>query len=218
MDLNLALGRTESFWYNYTNSLWNNYAIDNVLSEKFNFVDRTKNGLVATLVNKKVTGSLEISNGINGKNNFSAVVSPIENLKIGGFFNNYKNSDTVTNSNVFGGSLFYKFITKKSGSINLYAEYIQLTSDSLKLKEGYTVFGEYFLNDSPFSLLAKFDNFIQFGSYQAQFITGGINYSPNTKFKFGINWRNSSYSLPFANIVTTTKSHNEIDFTAGFNL
>lgn len=212
LDLNLSLGQNESFWYSYTNGIWNNYAIDNVLSEKFQLVDRTQTGLRATLINKNITGSFEISNGINNKNKafkFSAVVTPVENLKIGAFYNNYK-ADTLVggfNANVFGGNAFYKLTTKKSGSFNLYGEYIQ--KDSIKT-EAMTFYGEYFFNDSPFSLLARFDRLYVANVPQEQYITGGVNYSPNEQYKFGLNWRN------FNNLKISQK-HNEVYFTAGFN-
>jgi hypothetical protein len=220
LDLNLSLGQTESFWYNYTTRLFNNYAIDNVISEKFGFVDRTKVGLIAQLVNKNIIGTFEVSNGINNKNkniNLSAVVLPTENLQIAGFYNNMKSTDSLTNNNIYGGSIFYKFATKKSGTFKLYGEYNQLTNstDSLAKRQAFSLFTEYFFNESPFSILAKYDRgFV--GPNNApvvQYLIVGINYTPNNLYKFGLNWRNAYQFNASAN----NTSYNEVYFTAGFS-
>ncbi len=218
LDLTLSLGKTETFWYSYTNKLWNNYAIDNVISDKFKLTERTEVGLKATLVNKNIVGSFEVGNGVNNKNKafkLSTVVIPFDNFKIGAFFNNDKfNNDTMDFSyNTYGGNVFYKLTTKKSGTINFYGEYIQLAPNIEygKKIEGFTLHSEYFFNESPFSLLVRFDNYNDLNSKShEQYLTGGVNYSPNTKYKFGLNWRN------FKNL-TVAQSHNEVYFTAGFN-
>lgn len=216
LDAKLSLGKTESFWYNYTNELWNNYAIDNVISEKFGFFDRTKIGFNALLINKNITGAVEISNGSDNKNksySFNVFVTPLDNFKIGAFYN-YRNLDSITNGNSFGGNIYYKLITKKSGNFKIYGEYISYKNinDDLNLskKEAQTLFGEYEFNNSPFSLLARFDNYYNQTSHQ-QYITGGVNYSPNGLYKFGLNWRNF-------NDLKISKSHNEVYFTASFVL
>lgn len=215
LDLNLSLGRTESFWYGYTNALWGNYSVDNVLSHKFGFVDRTKTGVTAVLVNKNVLGALEISNDkVNNKNKalgFSIVLLPVDNLKIGGFFNTYKELNIVNNS--YGGSIFYKLNTKNIGSINLYGEvdFKKSVEDFPVKAEAFSLWGEYFFKESPFSVLVKFDNYLAYGITQEQSLLGGINYSPTKSYKFGLNWHNY-------NNLKMSKSHNELGFTASFIL
>ena len=78
---------------------------------------------------------------------------------------------------------------------------------------GYKVDREYYFNnDSPFSLILRFDSYKRFGNtftvIKEKYITGGICYSPIEAYKFSLDWKNCS---------DYTQSHNEIYLTAGFN-
>lgn len=225
LNLELSLGKLESYWYNYTNMIWDNYAIDNVISNKFNIINRTGTGVIGKLVNKNVTGVVEINNGTNNRNKsyaFNIILSPIDNFKIGGIYN-YKNCDSLANINTFGVNALYQLNTKKMGTFKLYGEYLNSTPvDTLVVKaenkpiklQAFSLFGEYYFNESPFSIVVKYDKLFSGENSipTAQYILGGINYSPNFVYKFGLNWRNTYYY----NQVSENKSHNEIYFTAGF--
>lgn len=220
LDLEVSLGQTESYWYSYTNKIWNNYAIDNVISDKFGFVDRTKIGVSGKLVNKNVIGAVEISNGVNNRNKsyaFNLVLIPIENLKLAGIYN-YRNLEDTLNASVFGGSAVYEFKTKKIGSFKFYGEYLQFKNIDKTVsdkQQAFTLFGEYGFNESPFSIVARYDRYF-YGDNNApayQYAVLGLNYTPNSMYKFGLNLRNV-YDF---NYVGDTKSHNEVYFTAGFN-
>lgn len=220
LNLEVSLGQSESYWYSYTNKIWNNYAIDNVLSNKFNFTERTDVGVKGKLTSKNVIGGVEISNGINNRNKsyaFNVVLIPIENLQFAGIYN-YRNLEDTLNASVYGGSALYKFNTKKSGNFKFYGEYLQFKNidkvDANKT-QAFTVFGEYGFNESPFSIIARYDRLFagENDAPQAQYTLAGINYSPNKMYKFGLNLRNV-YNFMY---VGETKSHNEIYFTAGFN-
>lgn len=221
LNIEVSLGQFENYWYSYTNNIWNNYAIDNVLSDKFNLINRTGVGLMGKLINKNVTGVVQIDNGKNNKNKsyaFNVILSPFDNFKIGGIYN-YKNTDTLSNINVFGVNATYQINTKKMGSLKLYGEYLNCapadTAVSFNNKQqAFSFFGEYYFNESPFSIIAKYDKIFNGENTEpyAQYIIGGINYTPTPLYKFGLNWRN----LYYYNSTTENKSHNEIYFTAGF--
>ena len=74
--------------------------------------------------------------------------------------------------------------------------------------EAFALYGEYFFNESPFSILASFDNLSYKNIHATQYIIAGINYTPNPMFKFGLNWRNAK---SFA--ITPNPTHDDIFFT-----
>ena len=190
IDYSFRFGRIVNTWYLYTNEVWGNRFINEVSTDTYSLLNRTNDGLNGNVFfsdndnNTIAIASFEVQNFVKDESQknslFTGILFPVENLHLGGFYS-YLNKEKI-----YGFNVGYEFTSKTMGDLNVSAEY----DKKMDVFNVISVFGQYFVKDSPFSVLGKYE-LVKFdnGNTDINFNTFGLNYKANKNVDVGINYR-----------------------------